>query len=132
MRFMLILVCALSFLASPVLAQKDEKSTVIFDENLRWLEVLPENPLSLEAVDDVSDGCWTNATATRNAVELEFTRSGYRVNEDGLNSVTLYAMGYEIDDRSCVIYISFIFSALDVSIINNSGYKVSSIRISEL
>lgn len=96
----LLFACALMAGMTGASAQEN-KPTVIFDIDPRWMSL--GNTAEVEVSDQVSDGCWTNVEATKNAVTLELQRNGFTVSDEEFFPlrITLVAVGYR-DQFGCV------------------------------
>ncbi len=104
MKTILSVVLALVVTTGQVWAGETE--SYISNETPSWLSLSKENPISVHIRDRVSDGCWTNSKAVKNAVELELTRSNYTVSEsskDAWYTITIFGMGGEVNDDFCAI-----------------------------
>lgn len=115
-------------------------TTIIFDEDPRWLLLNNSAKKSVEVIidDQVSNGCWTNSDAVATAVKLEFQRSGFDVtptNEDLFrHQALLKAIGYSTNSSLCVISYSFHFRVIDVQERSFGGdnHTVTSLVYSDL
>jgi hypothetical protein len=107
-------------------------------KSLGWLHVNTgpiANEMRVVVEDQVENGCWTSAKASKTAVELELKRSGHTVSNTQSNHfdhrVVLSAQGYALDrNQICVI-------ALQTSVVTNvtetigihGGHELANIRL---
>lgn len=85
-----------------VIAEGEEDlNATIWGYDTGWLMLKNAELLDVHLDDQVEDGCWTDLSGTRNAVELQLIRSGYETQdgEDGsifIPDVSISAVGYEV------------------------------------
>lgn len=105
------LFCGLIIAAVPSGPLSAQDDTTFISEDPRWLSIKPGSDLSIAVDDQVTDGCWTSATASRNAVALEFRRSGYKlVDVEGSIAplLVLRANGYKTNNNNCVAHLTLV------------------------
>lgn len=94
--------CIIFVFASCSYAQDEESNdALIFGHDLGWLKLINASGLNVAVSDEVDDGCWTNISSVRNAVELQLIRSGYETYSDDDQSafaptVRIEALGFKI------------------------------------
>lgn len=87
----------------------DSDDAIIFGHDLGWLKLINASGLNVVVSDEVSDGCWTNISSVRNAVELQLIRSGYETYTDDDQSafaptIRVQALGFEIPSiNACAV-----------------------------
>lgn len=59
-----------------------KSNTLLFGTTLDWLRINKNAEFKVIINDQVTDSCWTNATAVKTAVELELKRSGFKLSSE--------------------------------------------------
>ncbi len=77
--------------------------------DIGWLEARLRKKISVNLVDSVKGGCWSNSNTAKTAVSLELVRSGYVVAENEAAQVLMWATGYNSGNRGCVSSYGFSF-----------------------
>lgn len=105
-----------------------EDNTLIFDGDFAYLRLENIKKVHVEVSDQVSDGCWTSLSQSRDAVKLEFIRSGYEVTEETafMPIVTVAAIGYQVGRGNCAVYQRVILEIPDYNSWTENGYNVDS------
>lgn len=111
------LFCGLIIAAVPSGPLSAQDGVTVIYEDSRWLFIKPGSDLSIIVDDQVTGGCWTSATASRNAVALEFRRSGYGLFDEGSSfapglSLYLQANGFKTDSGLCVVNAELVFRSI--------------------
>ena len=102
---------------APTVRAADEM-TVLLRSSTQWLVLIaPNKNIKVTVTDSVTDGCWLDPSAARMAVELEFTRSGFRVVPDSTNEVALVGFGSLIGPNICVVVYSLTLYVADFTTI---------------
>jgi hypothetical protein len=104
MKIVLSVVLALVLTTGQAWAWETESTIESFTPS--WLTLNKDAPISVFINDQVSDGCWTNSKAIKNAVELELTRSNYTVVESTTSfwyKMAILGIGSEVEDDFCAI-----------------------------
>lgn len=97
-------------------ANAQEAQTYAYAGDLRWMDINSETTFNVKVLDDVKDGCWTSASATKTGVELELQRSNYTLDEKNANyTVYIYGLGYGTKAGLCVVNYSIEVWGIDVS-----------------
>lgn len=105
-------------------ASASDESALVTDigfANVEWLRLSDRKEVYLEVNDEVSEGCWKTPQSTKTAVELEFTRSGFRVGPtEGryIPRVIISSLGFRTSDLLCVVAVR-----LDVLATANTNYN---------
>lgn len=105
MRYFIFCLFILSFNGA---ARAADSTVFILGYNPAWLYVTKDMELTVVSSDQVSDGCWTTAQQSRNAVALELQRSGYTAlvpkdNEAKGSTFYLSSIGYKQTDGTCIV-----------------------------
>ena len=87
-------------------SENENRFVVLFDVDSRWLSLDKDTVFELGVSDQVSDGCWKNIEATKNAVELELNRSSFQTSKDQILgwNVVLKSVGYGFGSNLCAVY----------------------------
>lgn len=100
----------LSALSIEALAENEQNlDATVWGHDPSWLVLKNAKMLSVRLDDQVGDGCWTDLSGARNAIELQLIRSGYETQdaEDAsafIPEVIFSALGYDIPSvRGCAI-----------------------------
>ena len=119
--FALVIACH-SYAAGPL------ASTVIYNKNLLPLKIMPGKFIAVSIDDHVADGCWTNAEATRAAVQAELKRNGYGV-EGAIPAayMSLSAAGREASKDICAVNIIVIVKTVVMDSHSVDGHAVTAI-----
>ena len=127
LRWVLLFMFALA-LACQSYATEPLSTTTIFNKNLGPLKVLPGRFISVAIDDQVTDGCWTNAEATRMAVQSELKRSGYQAEgEIPAGYIYLSAAGRKTSEQTCAVNIIFIVNTVVTDSHVVKGHRVVAI-----
>ena len=115
-------------LACQSYATEPLSTTMVFNKNLGPLKVLPGKFIAVTIDDQVADGCWTNAEATRIAVQSELKRSGYQAEgEIPAGYINLSAAGRRAGEHSCAVNIIFIVNTVVTDSHAVEGHQVTAI-----
>jgi hypothetical protein len=102
-----ILASALTLSLLPM-AWANESSVTLFDEDVGWLRINQASNIKVVVDDQVTGGCWPEPSSAKTAVELEFIRSNYQVEDDILiPRITVRAIGYSEMDIRCAVWTEF-------------------------
>lgn len=100
----------LSAMSTEALAENEQKfDAAVWGHDPSWLVLKNAEMFNVRLDDQVEDGCWTDLSGARNAVELQLIRSGYETQgEENISAflpdVIVSALGYEIPGvRGCAI-----------------------------
>jgi hypothetical protein len=100
----------LSAMSTEALAENEQKfDAAVWGHDPSWLVLKNAEMFNVRLDDQVEDGCWTDLSGARNAVELQLIRSGYEIQGEEnvsafLPDVIVSALGYEIPSvRGCAI-----------------------------
>ncbi|KPP99227.1 hypothetical protein [Marinobacter sp. HL-58] len=112
------LLCPFSF---GVVAEEElELNASVWGHDPAWLVLKNAEMFDVHLDDQVGDGCWTDLSGAKNAVELQLIRSGYETQDgnDGsafIPDVVISALGYEIPSTGgCAIAMEFEATVPDV------------------
>ncbi|WP_170545230.1 hypothetical protein [Ruegeria arenilitoris] len=95
---------------SPAISEGSDGATV-FDVNLK-LALLPEDQ-KIEVIirDQATDGCWTNSSGAKTAIEKNLIVSGYKniatAGDTSWFQIEISALGFETGGGNCAIYTGF-------------------------
>ena len=123
---MIVLAYAILCVFSSVV--KAGESATYVKENTRWIYMNKDTEFEVVISDHVVDGCWTNPSAVKTAVELELEKSGFKLADD--NSVftkTFYlsSTGYKTKQGFCVSDYSLELWSV---IVDSSGTGINSLK----
>jgi len=92
------------FISKPVFS---ETEFVIY-QNPAWHYVEKIKKFSVQLNDQVEDGCWINASRSKDLVELELLRSGSTISDAPERSTRIYisATGYASSEQSCAVNVN--------------------------
>lgn len=130
---LLSMLSAFYVLASFTTSLADD-SVLIFENDPRWLGLKQDRSIRVVVSDQIKDGCWTNAEATKNAVSIELTRSGYKIADDNAvlpTTMALTAVGY-FSGGQCVASYEIVLHEIDTQEYTVSGHNITSLRLSPL
>jgi hypothetical protein len=88
----------LFFFANAGVAAEFKSETFLWGGNARWLSITNNSTFKVNVSDQVTDGCWTNSTSVKTAVELELKRSGFKLatDKDSFSyRINLNTLGFE-------------------------------------
>lgn len=136
-RFLAPVFTLTALVLAPVPASAQQTETVVLNQNLGWLKINNETEFTIRGTDGVKDGCWTNIEAAKNAVAIEFQRSGYKAEVSEINifapKIFLYAVGYETTNFICIVSYNLVFNILGVSSPTfGEEHKVTSLHFSQI
>ena len=127
LRWIPMFVFALA-LACQSYATEPLSTTMVFNKSLGPLKVAPGKFVSVAIDDQVTDGCWTNAEATRIAVQLELKRSGYQAEgKIPAGYIYLSAAGHKTSEDTCAVNIIFIVNTVVTDSHVVAGHQVTAI-----
>ncbi len=105
-------------------------------KDLKWLTAAQRKVVTLDVEDNMSNGCWTNVSATQTAIALEFTRSNYTIlameespTADSVGGVFVYfsAFGYGLKSGACIGVIEMKVNVLDTTSLNSNDLEATAL-----
>ena len=85
----------------------EEESTLFIDGGMYSI-LATKKAFAIEVSDQVSDGCLPNPTQLKNTMEISLRQNRLSIDSDTYrwsSTLTINAVGYELDDFTCVVYI---------------------------
>lgn len=80
-----------------------------------WMHVERDKRVKVAISDQVSDGCWRDPQTSKTAVELEFIRSGFKLDDKAPSTILLTGIGYKTKGVGiCVVSYYLTFNVIDV------------------
>ena len=126
LRVGVLCLCSLLFSGAALAAE----SQVFFESDLAYLSVSRLSKIAVETIDEVTEGCWVSASATKSAVELELIRSGFEITppEDfAVSKLQIRALGFALsnlagNDTGCAVYVSLSALILELNNVTSERF----------
>lgn len=125
---LLALVTTISF--APATRAEEITNTIIWENSSSWLKLNKGVEFRVMTVDNVKDGCWTNAKTVKTAVQTVLERSGYKIADEAATvtfQIFLSSIGGKAGGGLCAVTYDLGVRWRGSDEFNSRGHKITAI-----
>ena len=115
---------------APVTLAQESTNTIIWENSSSWMKLNKGVEFRVKTLDNVKDGCWTNAKTVKTAVQTVLEQSGYKIADEAVTvtfQIFLSSIGGKSGGEMCAVAYDLKVGWRGSDEFSSSGHKITAI-----